>query len=590
MSNEITPAIEPAKGQNTFEQTVKTMEPQVERSETQLPRLPDSKPAPPEQPSVQKEDKDDKDSLSDGIDDQYVAPTNGNARESQAELMVDLAKGFATFFHTPDCEVFASITLNNHLENTAIRSRGFKQWLGRLHYKQVKKPPGAQAVKDALDILEAEGLFDGKEVPLNVRYAEHEDCIYIDLGNENWDQIRIDKESWSVIGSKDSPVKFIRFQGMAAMPIPNHEGNIDLLQHFLNIENESDWKLIVSWLVGSMRPTGPFPILVLQGEQGTAKSTTARFLRDIVDPSTIPFQSLPRSERDLIIAAAKSWVLNFDNLSYLRPLMSDAFCRLSTGGGFRTRALYTDDNERLFNSIRPMNMNGITDITTRHDLADRYLIVQLPHIPKDKRIPEKELMLYWNLTKDKIFGALCNALSVALANVETIKLNHLPRMADFATWVTAAEGAFSWKPGSFIQEYENNRKRLVEITLDADPVAVAVIRMIQQHREHEWSGTASDLLKILGLINPDLLTLKAWPKQPNVLSGRLKRAATSLREMGIEIEWTKSGDRKIHIYRNKNYVAGSLDHVIPENNADSIDPEVEVFNKTFGTDYDQELY
>lgn len=169
MSRKTISAMEPAKGQNTFEQTVKTMEPQVERSETQLPRLPDSKPAPPEQPSVQKEDKDDKDSLGDGIDDQYVAPANGNARESQAESMVDLAKGFATFFHTPDCEVFASITLNNHLENIAIRSRGFKQWLGRLRYKQAKKPPGSQTVKDALNILEAEGLFDGKEVPLNVR-------------------------------------------------------------------------------------------------------------------------------------------------------------------------------------------------------------------------------------------------------------------------------------------------------------------------------------------------------------------------------------------------------------------------------------
>ena len=121
----------------------------------------------------------------------------------------------------------------------------------------------------------------------------------------------------------------------------------------------------------------PFPILVLQGEQGTAKSTTARLLRDLIDPSTVLSQSLPRSERDLVIAASKSWVINLDNLSNLSPEMSDAFCRISTGGGFRTRALYTDDNERLFNSMRPIIMNGISDFATRHDLADRSLIIQL---------------------------------------------------------------------------------------------------------------------------------------------------------------------------------------------------------------------
>ena len=74
-----------------------------------------------------------------------------------------------------------------------------------------------------------------------------------------------------MIGSKHSPVKFYRAQGMAALPVPIQEGSIDLMRNFLNIENDSNWVMIVSWVIASMRPNRPFPVLVLQGEQGTAK-------------------------------------------------------------------------------------------------------------------------------------------------------------------------------------------------------------------------------------------------------------------------------------------------------------------------------
>jgi len=523
------------------------------------------KPAPSIPPTYRAGTKDGQDGQDEAINDQQSTQAIANPKESKAELIISLAKGFANFFHTPDGDAFASITVNNHIENVRVRSHDFKQWIGRLYYMESGKSPGAQPVKDAMEILEGEGKFDGPEIPLNIRYAEHDDYFYIDLCNANWDQVRIGKGEWSVIGSKESPVKFYRAQGMAALPVPNGDGSIDVLRQFLNIENESDWVLIVSWLIGSMRPERPFAVLVLQGEQGTAKSTTAKLLRDLIDPSTVPSQSVPRSERDLVIAASKSWVLNFDNLSYLSPTMSDAFCRLSTGGGFRTRALYTDDNERLFNSMRPIIMNGISDFAHRHDLADRSLIIQLPMIPKHKRIPEHELMMYWDLTKYKIFGALCNALSIALANIDKVKLPYLPRMADFAKWATAAESAFGWKPGTFIRKYENNQKRLVDIAIEGDNVAIAIVRLIQLHRDHEWSGTASDLLQHTAGANQDLSSIKSWPKQANVFSGRLRRAAAALREKGIEIEWIKSGDRTIHIYRNDNYVPGSLDYVEPEN-------------------------
>jgi hypothetical protein len=142
-------------------------------------------------------------------------------------------------------------------------------------------------------------------------------------------------------------------------------------------------------------------------------------------------------------------------------------------------------------------MNGISDFTTRHDLADRSLILQLPPIPKSKRKSEKDLMLDWEKAKPQIFGALCQAVSVALGNIDNVKLPDLPRMADFATWGTAAEPAFGWNPGTFMQAYEDNRMRLLDIALEADPVATAVIRLIEGQPAHEWRGTGSDLLRLM---------------------------------------------------------------------------------------------
>lgn len=388
MTHEYVSAMEPARSDEASEKPDNTLEPKEQQPASYPPT-----PPPPPTPKVQNGLMDGQGGQADKMEEQYIAPANGNSAEAQAELLVDLGKASATFFHTPDGEAFASISVNNHTETMRVKGYGFKQWLGRIFYKQTKKPPKSQAVKDAIAVLEAEAIHDGPEFPIHIRYAWHEGDIYIDLGDANRTQIRITKGACIPISSKDSPVKFCWYQGMAPLPVPNWQGSIDQLRPFLNLETESDWVMLVSWLVSCMRPDHPFPILILQGEQGTAKSTTAGLLRDLLDPSTVRSQSMPRSERDLVIAASKSWVLNFDNLSSLSPEMSDAFCRISTGGGFRTRSLYTDDNERLFNAMRPIIMNGISDFATRHDLADRSLIILLPPIPKSKRVPEKAAIL-----------------------------------------------------------------------------------------------------------------------------------------------------------------------------------------------------
>jgi hypothetical protein len=267
-------------------------------------------------------------------------------------------------------------------------------------------------------------------------------------------------------------------------------------------------------------------------------------LRDLVDPSTVPHRALPRNERELAISASKVQVLCFDNLSSLSVQMSDAFCRLVTGAGFIVRALFKDSTEKRFNNKRSIITNGISNIISRNDFADRSIIINLSPIPDKRRTAEKEIWEAWERERAGILGGLCDAVSTALRNQDNVELPPLPRMADFVRWVVSAEPALPWGKGAFFEAYNENCVYLVDMALEADPVGSAVLEFVESRKE--WSGTATDLLKSLNKIaSPELQRLKAWPKRSNVLSNSLMRVQTFLRKKGIEIERNHSGTRSI---------------------------------------------
>jgi hypothetical protein len=140
---------------------------------------------------------------------------------------------------------------------------------------------------------------------------------------------------------------------MGAMGYPAKKGVIEPLREILSLGNDTDFKLITGWLLGAMNPKGPYPIIALVGEQGSSKSMTTRILKDLTDPSGSPTLALPKSERDLAIAAHNSWTLPYDNLSKLSDQLSDAFCRLSTGGGSELEPYIPINKKLMFDSTRP---------------------------------------------------------------------------------------------------------------------------------------------------------------------------------------------------------------------------------------------
>jgi hypothetical protein len=314
-----------------------------------------------------------------------------------------------------------------------------------------------------------------------------------------------------------------------------------VLRSFVNLASASDFVLVVAWALAALRDRGPYPVLVLSGEQGSAKSTLSKILRALLDPNTAQLRALPREDRDLFIAASNGHVLPFDNLSALPAWISDTLCRLATGGGFATRQLRTDQDEVLFDATRPMILNSIEDIINRPDLADRAIFLTLEAIPEERRRSEEELWVAFDKERPRILGVLLDAMVQGLRMLPHIRLDRPPRMADFARWVVACETAL-WPSGSFTAAYRDNRKQAVDGVIEADPVAAAVHVMMATRTE--WSGTASELLGALGEAAGETVRKsksKTWPDTPHALSGRLRRAMTFLRKVGIEITYSREG-------------------------------------------------
>jgi len=476
-------------------------------------------------------------------------------KPTQAELLIRCAAE-ANLFHTPAGDCYATVSVRDHRETHPVKAKGFRRWLVRAYFERYDRPPGNQALQDALGLLEARAEFDGPEREIYVRVAEHGGNVYVDLANDGWQVVEITPAGWRVVSGEDAPVRFRRSRGMLALPTPppasdGNDGCDGLLRRFFNVSGDEDLCLIVAWLVAALRSTGPYPVLLLQGEQGSAKSSAERLVRALADPSAAPLRTTPRSEHDLFIAADNAHVLALDNISTLQPWLSDALCRLSTGGGFSTRTLYENREEELFDGMKPVILNGITDVATRPDLLDRALVVSLPPIPDEERRPEAELWREFEQARPVILAFLFEAVSGALRSARDVRLEGMPRMADFAVWATAAEESLGWHTGTFMAAYAGNRQEATDSALDADPVAGAVLDFMAGR--DQWTGSATELWTALGeLVDEGVRHTKAWPGAPNALTGRLKRLAPTLRGVGIEYGEDRSGrSRKKVLAKNK---------------------------------------
>jgi hypothetical protein len=382
-------------------------------------------------------------------------------------------------------------------------------------------------LKGAVELLHARAVHAGPtEVP-HVRAAADGRRSFLWLGDKAGTVIETGPDGWRPCDRP--PVRFLSVGKQRELPHPQPGGRADELREFVNLDDDQ-FALVLAWLVAALRGRGPFPVLVLTGEQGSAKTTAARVLKRLVDPTagkeTGELTAAPKESRDLAVQTRSRHVLGFDNLSGVPDWLSDDLCRLATGGAFATRALHTDDDEKVFEAMRPVVLTGIADLATEGDLLSRSFLIRVPPIPPDRRRAEEQFWTAFDAARPRLLGALLDRLAGALRALDRVPSGDLPRLADAYRLAVAAEIGTGGTGAVFRAAFDGNRADADGQALDGSPLPPVLTRFMADR--DRWEGAPAELLAELTKLAGDRPPA-GWPKHPNALSGQLRRLAPALR-------------------------------------------------------------
>lgn len=471
---------------------------------------------------------------------------------SAADRLVDITLTHAKLFHTREGEAFARYLVNSHREVFALASSEFRTWLEAQYFATYRRGATRANLDEAITTLAARARHEGAQRRVHLRTAKRKGKYYLDLCDSRWRVAEIDSEGWRIL--EKSPVAFTRKPAMRALPKPIGGGMVGDIFRFTNFA-VADQTVVLAWLVACLRPETPYPGLALLGPEGSAKSTSQRVLRDLIDPSIENLRAKPRSVGDLYVTAGNGHLLSLENLSKLPDEMQDAMCSVLTGAGASTRKLYTNDQEHLLSVKRPIVANGISQFVTRPDLLDRFVMVQMPLIAENRR-PEAELLDAFKSRKPILFGALLTLFSRALALLPQIKKEDLalPRMADFAQLGEAVSRSLHRPVGEFIKRMARRHRADIERELDNDPAAAA-IRSYVTDNEDGLHGLYADVSKVLReYAIENSLPHDAWPMSGKAFGEALRRLQAGLGKVGIVVD---HGERTTKGYRCRIRRAGS---------------------------------
>lgn len=456
-------------------------------------------------------------------------------------------------WRTPNGDVFVDLWVDAIRHTVPVKSEAFT---GLIYMVAAQNAPGKLPSGKAVEELKAycvgTALASQRMLPAYVRVGgETNKTIWYDLGGDSHEVVKWEGGFWRICRQTGDTPRFYRPNGMLPQIVPDGGGNlVELLGKHVRAKPE-DIVLLAAWLVGAFKVGGPYPILIINGEQGSSKSTTTRLLRRLVDPHARDMREPPAGGRDLVAAVKNSYVLAIDNVSSLPNVLSDSLCRISTGtGALGGRALYTDSDEAAFTACRPIVLNGIPAFAEREDLVSRSINVELPSIPPHQRMDDDTFWEKFEADMPSILASIFDCVARAQMGFASVRLNEAPRMANFARWAYAGLGEDGNK---FLDAYSRNKMEAAAHTIEHNEVAQALVALMRD--KEVWYGSWS---KLLADLQPLAVVTKYWPTNSLQLRNRVIRLSEDLRKCGLE--WRNngreggSGRSVLEVRRLKGYV------------------------------------
>ncbi|VVC76412.1 hypothetical protein AQUSIP_17240 [Aquicella siphonis] len=458
--------------------------------------------------------------------DDDIEETSGD--KSQTTALVDFTRTRVKLFHDKNAAVYAQDIATG--ETRRLDGRQFKDWLIANFYEFSGNSPREQSIREALNTLSGLARYRGECCEVYIRAAHHDNKYYLDLGEAGQSRaVCITSNGWEIIDKP--PICFLRPETLHPLPEPMKNGDIKLLWELVNIP-ENDRLLIITWLIDCLRPETPFPVLELIGEQGSAKSTTQKMLRRLIDPNSCDLRAAPKTIEDIFVSAGVNWIVSYENISHLSPQVQDALCVLATGGGFAKRKLYSDADECVILVKRPVVLNGISAAVTAQDLIDRTISIETPLITNRTEITD-----LWNQYEPNhanLLGALLTIFSDSLSRLKSIVLPAAdrPRLAEFAKLGMAVAETMGKTGSDFLAQFNSSRQETIARTIDASPVASALIEWFDDNNRRTTKLPVKELFSQIERKKPT--NTDSWPRSAKGFADTLRRIAPALRYMGIE--------------------------------------------------------
>ena len=442
-----------------------------------------------------------------------------------------------SLFHNNQKITYAYDTITS--KTYPIMSEQFRSWLENESLKISIIAPLDQTMKRVQNTLRATAQFKGDLAEAYNRIGNNAGNIYIDPHDAAGNIIIISPDN--VFLQKTNACRFWRPDNSFALPLPDLTAElsaIDELKPHINFGSEENWVLIVAYLVAAIVLENSYPILVLSGEQGCAKTFTSKTLVNLIDPVKAPLLEAPNSTEDIMVHANNRRVLCYDNISGIKANLSDTLCRVATSGGIGIRKKYTDGDMFVVDVTRPIILNGIDVAANRADLASRCLFIDLPRIESNKYVAEHTLQSKIKELTPRFLGALYLLISKVLACKDQIILEESTRLADFTKIGMAVEQAIGWETGTFWKAYNSNQAGYNRIIFENDPLIIGILEIVH---DEPFIGTMGELLKTLEELdmNQKYDKRRYMSKTASHLSTALKRVAPTMRSHGMVYEQLK---------------------------------------------------
>jgi hypothetical protein len=360
-------------------------------------------------------------------------------KDEKEDTLQLVSKNCLQFFLDQYGAPYTTVRLSDHVETVAMNGKRFRNWVCKTKYDATNTLLGSETLASVLNILKAKAEFENNTRNLYLRVAGSDKesfVIYYDLTNSKWEVIKITPDSWSI---EKSPVLFRRYSNQLMQPYPPVQYPTDIFDQFLkllNVNDEDNKLLLKCYVISLFIPEIPKPILMLHGEQGSAKSSTLEeLIKLLVDPSVVRTLSFPRDINELIQKLHHNYIAYFDNISIIPGWISDELCRAVTGSGFTKRQLYTEDDDIIYSFKRCIGFNSINLGATKADLLDRGLIIHLERLAKEDVRKLEDIWQDFEKIKPRLLGYILDIIVKVLQVKKSqggIELQDHPRMADFA--------------------------------------------------------------------------------------------------------------------------------------------------------------